>query len=147
MATVNYNGNTVSDEEVKKVLEAVSNFFQAPVTVTSGDRNFVPKGGSATSWHLSKKAADFHVDNNSDADVFRYMKVFVSNFFKMGYRYEFIRHGDFTATTGAHLHIACKGTANDFGYAEFIEEGITSSTKNSYRTIANIPLIGATLRA
>jgi hypothetical protein len=146
MASVNFNGHTISSEEVKLVLQAVCDFFQANVFVTSGNRDFVPPGGSQTSWHLSGKAADFYVEGNENSTVFMYMKVFVSNFFKMGNKYEFINHGSYTGTTGKHLHLACKGSTNDFGYVEFIEEGLTSSTKNIYKTVANIPLIGATLR-
>lgn len=146
MAQLNYNGKTVSDEEVRNVLESVCSYFESDVTVTSGDRSYVPKGGSPKSMHLLKRAADFHVANYDDATAFLHMKVFASNFFSSGNRYDLIHHGIHTETTGAHLHLGRLGSSTDWGYVKFIREGTTADTKDVYTRVYKLPLIGVSKR-
>lgn len=139
---VNYNGYTVSDNEVKNVLQAISDYFEADVNVTSGNRSTVPQGGSTTSLHLVSRAADFHVDGYDDGTAYLHIKVFASAMFAMGNGYEFIRHGAYTQTGGAHLHLGRYGTAGT-GYVKFKKEGLTSADKGVYTLDIEMPLIWA----
>ncbi len=140
MGTVNYNGKAVSDEEVKLVLQAISKELKSDVNVTSGDRNYVPEGGSETSLHLSKRAADFHVDGLTDGVAYQQIVSNALNIFGVGYTYEFIWHGVYTITQGAHLHIGRIGTS-PIGTVKFIQEGQTKATKGNYATDYTIPIV------
>ncbi len=132
MPTVNYNGNQVSDTQVKQVLQNLCDYFQANVNVTSGNRTTVPEGGSPNSLHLKSRAADFHVEGVDDGTIYLhlrnlgYQQVFVS-----GHGYEFIQHGIHTKTKGAHLHLG-RECSNPNGYVDFHQEGITPEGKNKY---------------
>ncbi len=146
MPAVNYNGHTVSDQEIENILADACSYFEADINVTSGDRTYVPEGGSDKSLHLHKRAADFHVVGYDDATAFLYMKVFVAAFFASGNKYEFILHGVYTATGGAHLHLGRYGSTFDWGYVHYKKEGTTSSTKGVYSTVYKLPLIGVPKR-
>ena len=132
MATVIYGGKNVSDSTVRDVLQRIADYFQANVEVTSGDRTTVPDGGSPTSRHLVGRAADFKVDGLDYGIIYLnlrnigYQQVFVG-----GHGYEFIWHGPHTATTGQHLHLDRVG-ANQNGYVNFIQEGITAQGRDKY---------------
>jgi hypothetical protein len=146
MPTVNYNGYTVSDNEIKNFLEAAAIYFEKDINVTSGDRTYVPEGGSTTSLHLKKRAVDFHVVGYDDATAFLHMKVFVPAFFAGGNEYEFILHGIHTQTGGAHLHLGRYGDTSDWGFVHYKKEGTTSSSKGVYSTVYKLPLVGVPKR-
>ena len=139
MPTVNFNGYTISDTEIQNLLQAVADFFQANVNVTSGDRNHVPKGGSKTSLHLAKRAADFHVEGIEDMTANLNIQAFCSAIFAKENGYEFIIHGAYTATGGPHLHVGRYGS-DSIGYVKFKREGLTAETKNVYELHAKVPL-------
>lgn len=44
MPQVNYNGKKVSDSNIRKVLQQIADVLDADIQITSGDRNYVPKG-------------------------------------------------------------------------------------------------------
>ncbi len=140
MAKVNYNGKTVSDEEIKLVLQAIATVLEKDVNVTSGDRDFVPAGGSKTSLHLSHRAADFRVDGLVDGLAYQEIKSNALSIFRSGFTYEIILHGTYTSTSGAHLHVGREGV-NPIGKVKFIKEGIASVTKGDYKTEITIPIV------
>ncbi|KAF0211083.1 MAG: Penicillin-resistant DD-carboxypeptidase, partial [bacterium] len=115
--SITYNGKRVSDPVLRNKLEQVADFFGRNITVTSGDRDFVPKGGSRTSLHLAHRAVDLHVQGVSDAEVFSKLKS--SGILNSGY--EVIRHGPNTATGGPHVHI---GHYGDGRPSQFKLEGV-----------------------
>lgn len=115
--SVTYNGKRVSDPVLRDKLEKVADFFGRNITVTSGDRDFVPRGGSRTSLHLAHRAVDLHVQGLSDAEVFSRLKS--SGILSNGY--EVIRHGPNTATGGPHIHI---GRYGDGRPSQFKLEGV-----------------------
>lgn len=140
MAQVNYNGYTISDATVKEVLENISAYFGADVSVTSGDRTTVPDGGSTTSLHLSKRAADFYVVGIDYGTAYLNLKnLGYDQVFKYGHSYEFIWHGVHTGTTGQHLHLGRYG-ASSVSTVKFISEGTTSDETNDYTPDATLPL-------
>jgi len=63
-ANVNYNGKTVSDSAVRTKLTQISTVLGS-ITLTSGDRSYVPPGGSKTSLHLAKRAAAFYPNDGT----------------------------------------------------------------------------------
>jgi len=140
MAKVNYNGKTVSDEQIKLALQAIATILKKDVNVTSGDRDFVPAGGSKTSLHLSHRAADFRVDGVVDDVAYQEIKSNVLSIFSSGYTYEVIWHGTYTSTTGAHLHVGRIG-ADPIGTVKFIKEGVLSAKKGDYDTEIKIPIV------
>lgn len=115
--SISYNGKRVSDPVLRGKLEQIADFFGRNITVTSGDRDFVPKGGSRTSLHLAHRAVDLHVQGVSDAEVFSRLKS--SGILSNGY--EVIRHGPNTATGGPHVHIGRYGDARP---SQFKLEGV-----------------------
>jgi hypothetical protein len=132
MATVNFHGHQVSDSVVKQVLQNLCDYFQASVDVTSGDRTTVPEGGSPKSLHLLNRAADFHIEGIDDGTIYLNLRnLGFQQVFTSGHRYEFIWHGLYTGTSGAHLHLGRIGV-NQNGYIDFIFEGITPEGKNKY---------------
>ena len=104
MGRINYNGHKVSSAPVRAFLEKISKLGN--ITVTSGDRDFVPKGGSKTSDHLHHSAVDIHVGGMSDKKLFATLasrsKEFFGNFAD---GVQLILHGRDTATGGPHVHI------------------------------------------
>lgn len=115
--SITYNGKKVSDPVLRNKLEQVADFFGRNITVTSGDRDFVPKGGSRTSLHLAHRAVDLHVQGIPDSEVFSRLKS--SGLLSNGY--EVIRHGPNTATGGPHIHI---GHYGDNRSSQFKLEGV-----------------------
>lgn len=141
MPTVNYNGRTISDQTVKDVLQNMSDYFQADVNVTSGDRDYVPEGGSTTSLHLNKRAADFHVDGIDDSVVYLNLRnLGYNSVFESGHGYEFIWHGVHTATGGPHIHMGRYSSAT-ISYVKFKKEGITEDGAGKYPVDISLPII------
>jgi hypothetical protein len=101
---VNYNGKTVSDPVVRKALQRLADFVKGTVTVTSGDRDYVPQGGSRTSWHLQKKAADFKVEGQPLETTFNILRANAGAILPED-TFEVIWHGQNTNTGGPHLHL------------------------------------------
>ena len=150
MATINYGTHTISDEEIKNVLQAICDFFEADVNVTSGDRGYVPDGGSKTSDHLAGRAADFHVQGYDDAMAYRLMKAFPAAIFASRNSYQIIWHGGLNPQLKAHIHIGRSGGVpnNFWGLAKFQQEGTKQSNIGIYNmtTDAIIQLIGVPAR-
>lgn len=143
MANVNLNGRTVSDGVLNTVLENIAKYFEADLNVTSGDRTFVPEGGSTTSLHLSKRAADFNITGLTLEVVYLNLRNLGANqVFVAGHAYEFIWHGPHTATTGAHLHLGRISTSTG-GYVKFIKEGITPEGSGKYPVDLKVTLTGS----
>jgi len=132
MATVHYHGNTVSDPEVRRVLQTIADLFGKPVYVTSGDRSYVPKGGSKTSLHLQKRAADLYVEGVTLQNTFQDLKVYISMVFDHTDGYEVIWHGSYTEIGGPHVHIGHYPGKKHVGYVLFKTEGITAGTRGKY---------------
>lgn len=139
MAVINYNGKTVSDDEIKTVLRQIADLLGKDINVTSGDRNYVPPGGSPTSLHLSHRAVDFHLAGMDDGAAYQQIKINSYYIFSSSHGYEFIWHGDYTGTGGPHLHLGRFGAATP-GYVRCIKEGITSTGKGVYSTEINISI-------
>ena len=140
MPTVNFNGKAVSDSEIKVVLQAIADYFERDVNVTSGDRKTaLDMGGKGKSLHLQNRAADFHVEGYDDGTAYMHIKVFSSAMFSKLHGYEFIWHGPHTETTGQHLHLGRYGSATT-GYVKFKKEGITTDGKGRYKLDINMPL-------
>jgi muramidase (phage lysozyme) len=112
-------------------LQRIADHYGRDVTVTSGDRNSVPRGGSRTSLHLAHRAADFHVNGLADARVFQNLKENISAIFERTEGYEFIHHGRYTETMGEHLHIGHYSGRN-VGTVIFKTEGLTQATSGDY---------------
>lgn len=126
---VSYNGKEVSDPVLRNKLEQVADFFGKNITVTSGDRDFVPKGGSRNSLHLAHRAVDLHVNGLSDSEVFSRLKS--SGILNGGY--EVILHGSNTATGGPHIHIGRYGGGRA---SQFKVEGVPGrAAPGQYRVV------------
>lgn len=132
MADVTYV-KTVSDANVRAVIQRIANALSRNIRVHSGDRNFVPGGGSRTSLHLAKRAADFHINGVTDAEGFRLIKAKFNELFDAAEAYEMILHGEHTATGGPHLHLGRYGNGRS-GYVDFKVEGTTPALKGNYRS-------------
>ncbi|MEZ5428571.1 MAG: hypothetical protein R2747_20160 [Pyrinomonadaceae bacterium] len=133
MAQVNFNGKTVSDGELKEVLEAICRVFKSNVNVTSGDRSAPREDGAKDkSLHLQKRAVDFHVEGVDDGTAYEKIKLYFNHIFSNSHGYEFIWHGPYTETGGQHLHIGRYGSAY-LGYVKCIKEGITPQGKKVYQ--------------
>lgn len=140
MPTMNFNGKGVTDTEVKDVLQAMADFFEKDVVVTSGDRGTpLNVGGKGKSLHLKNQAADFHIAGMDEGTAYLYIKVFASAMFASEHGYEFIWHGPHTETMGQRLHLGRYGSASP-GYVKFKKESITNSEKGIYRTDIKMPL-------
>ena len=133
MPTVNFNGKTVSDQDVKDVLQNIADYFGADVNVTSGDRNYVPPGGSTSSKHLVGRAADFHIVGVPDVVIYENLKNFGwDHVFEFGHFWTLLYHGPHTGTTGEHIHLHRTGTSSN-SRVRFQIEGLTADTKNDYQ--------------
>lgn len=103
---VQFNGKAVSSRMVTDVLRRISVAAGGKVvSVTSGDRNHVPHGGSRTSLHLQHRAADFYVQGMSLSAAYSLLKSKFSEIFPAGNGFEVIYHGPNTVTGGPHLHV------------------------------------------
>jgi hypothetical protein len=134
MAAVNYNTKTVSDDNVKTVLERVVTELGKNLNVSSGDRGAtLDVGAGAKSLHLKHRAADFHVEGLSDEEAFKQIQEKKDSIFDSDKRYEVIWHGPHTETMGAHLHI---GRFDSGTGVAFKKEGVTEDGKGKY-TVAS----------
>jgi hypothetical protein len=104
-------------------------FASSTVNVTSGDRDFVPSGGSLTSAHLRGDAADFHVQGETDSQVDTELKSSTSPVIT---GFNVIQHGPDTATQGAHVHIDSENRGGDSAPTRFEHEGMTPETSGHY---------------
>jgi len=127
-ALVHYNPPSVGSSRIDDALGAVSQFMASNIVrVTSGDRNFVPKGGARDSAHLTREAADFHVVSISDSRAYRILKGSIS---PVATGFRLIEHGPNTVTQGAHLHLDAR---NKVGQATvYMHEGRTPGTRSVY---------------
>jgi len=137
MGTVTYQ-KTVSDTHLHQVLQRMSDVYGKDITVHSGDRDNVPAGGSKTSLHLARRAADFHISGLEDQDVFHSMRQHLAQVFTRSEGYEFILHGAHTATGGPHLHLGHYAAKNQ-GKVIFKTEGLTPATKGHY-SLEEVPI-------
>jgi muramidase (phage lysozyme) len=112
-------------------MERISELTGKTVRVHSGDRNFVPKGGSTRSLHLAKRAVDFHVTDLSDTALRDKILQNLPKVFSKSEGYEFIHHGPYTGTGGPHLHIGHFDGSHK-GSVILKREGLTPATKNVY---------------
>ena len=139
MPTVTYEKN-VSDRNVRAILQRIADTLNKNINVHSGDRNYVPSGGSRSSLHLAHRAADFHVSGLSDSSAFASVRELMNQIFDATEAYEFIIHGEHTSTGGPHLHVGRYGNSRG-GYVDFKTEGLTRGTRGDYsrdrRTVTN----------
>jgi len=126
---VNYHGHTVSDPAVRQELTEITFATRHTVDVTSGDRNFVPKGGAKNSEHLKGDAADFHIHGLKDSTAFG--SIMKNNVIAGGFK--LLQHGPFTATEGPHLHL--DRSPGSGGSPIFVVEGLTRQTKGMYSVV------------
>ncbi|MGI9034797.1 MAG: D-Ala-D-Ala carboxypeptidase family metallohydrolase [Pyrinomonadaceae bacterium] len=134
MASVNYNGITVSDKPLRITLQSIADSLGTNLSITSGDRNVaLSMGGKKRSLHLKHQAADFHASGLSDAQVFAQLKAQMNNIFDHSQAYEVIHHGPYTETTGPHIHVGRYGDGRSPA-VYFKKEGLTPATKGDYRT-------------
>lgn len=137
MAKVRYNPHRVSDPDVRAVLERIAGTLSHDVKVTSGDRDYVPSGGSKTSDHLTHHAADFHVEGIPDSSAFDAIRSQADSIFDRDSHYQFIYHGPHTSTQGEHLHVG-HGTAHTHG-VDFKVEGLGPADGGHYSLIGHSP--------
>ena len=131
MATIYYHHHTVSHREVRRLLETISDLYGKAVHVTSGDRNHVPKGGSKTSLHLQKRAADLFVRGVDLGKTYQDLKIYISMIFDRKRGYEVIWHGAYTKTGGPHLHIGVYKNKHA-GKVRFKTEGLDAASRGEY---------------
>jgi len=94
MASVNFNGQNITDEEVKNVLQAIAEVLGRNVNVTSGNhRKPLDVGAGKGSPHLHGRAADFHVQGLTDEIAYQKIKKFHESIFARGYGYQLLWHG------------------------------------------------------
>lgn len=103
-----YGGRTVSSAAARGFLQRLADFTGRTVRVTSGDRNYVPRGGSQTSLHLRHRAADFVVEGQTLGQTFELIRANRTLLFAGG-SYELIWHQPGTNTSGPHLHVGDYG--------------------------------------
>jgi RHS repeat-associated protein len=128
--SVRYNKHTVSDQRVRTALDGVMMSFGKTVTVVSGDRNFVPKGGATKSAHLTSQAADFHVVGVADNTAFQKLQDAGS---PVSEGLRLIKHGPFTQTEAAHLHVDSRNDADST--TVFMTEGTEKTNRGVYTPI------------
>ena len=97
-------GHRVSDPVLRRALERISAVAGKPVVLTSGDRNYVPSGGSHRSLHMANRAADFYVEGLTLQQAFDLIRRNRGEVL-VGGGFELILHGPHTQTTGPHLHL------------------------------------------
>ena len=109
---VNYGRYRVSDPLVRQVLERIAAQTGRTVIVTSGDRSYVPRGGSRTSLHLLRRAADFKVEGMGLRQAFDLVRG-NSGSILSGAGFELIYHAPGTSTNAPHLHVGRRGSSSD----------------------------------
>jgi len=116
MPTVIYGKNRISDPRLQNMLQHIAEILGRDILVTSGDRTTIVKGSSSKSLHLINEAVDFHVVGLSDAEAFQVIKEDRNAIFGLerneNFRWQLIRHGPFTETKGAHLHLGYSPTGH-----------------------------------
>ncbi|MGI8638532.1 MAG: hypothetical protein ACR2MG_01045 [Pyrinomonadaceae bacterium] len=122
---------TTSDRHLRVVMERLSELLGKTVIVHSGDRNYVPPGGSTKSLHLAHRAVDLHIVGLSDASILESMKANFSRLLDKSEGYELIRHGQYTETGGPHIHLGHYQGAHA-GKVLIKLEGLTPQTKGDY---------------
>jgi muramidase (phage lysozyme) len=127
---VTYTKST-SDAHLKVVMERISELLGKTVVVHSGDRNYVPPGGSRKSLHLARRAVDLHVPGISDSSVLTSIKGNIDKIFDKSQGYELIRHGEYTNTGGPHIHIG-HYDGSHAGSVILKLEGLTPAGKGVY---------------
>lgn len=139
MPIVDYGTYQVSNEHLREALERMADELGHVVRVTSGDRNFVPKGGAANSLHLINMAVDFHVDVLTDDMAFKLIRMKRARIFGdakgSSFRYQIIYHGPYTETGGEHLHLGYVPEAQEKRSMGFLVEGLTPSTRGYYQYV------------
>jgi hypothetical protein len=133
MASVNFNGKNVTDEEVKNVLRAIATTLGRNVNVTSGNRRKpLDVGAGKGSPHLYGRAADFHVEGLTDELAYQKIKKFHESIFAGAYSYQLLWHGPYTETTGQHIHIS-RSYKSD-GSVQCVKEGDRPENRKKYWT-------------
>lgn len=136
MPIVNYGKYRVGDQRLRDVLERIADETSRVVRLTSGDRDFVPVGGSDRSLHLLNEAVDFHIEGLSDEQAFTQLRLKRKKIFGEvegnDFRFQIIRHGPNTETEGPHLHFGYVPEGHKTSARGFLEEGATPSTKGRY---------------
>jgi hypothetical protein len=139
MPIVNYGKYRVSDERLRDVLEKIADETSRVVRLTSGDRNFVPKGGSPRSLHLINEAVDFHIEGLSDEQAFTLIRMKRREIFGdmrgKAFRFQIIRHGVNTETQGTHIHLGYVPEGVKGNSVVFLVEGLTPSGKGRYTMV------------
>ena len=139
MPIVNYGRYIVSDQRLREALENIAMETGHVVRVTSGDRNFVPKGSSSKSLHNIKEAVDFHLDGLTDEEAFNQLRLKRTEIFGgttgPAFRFQIIRHGPYTETQGAHLHLGYVPVDRVGNATGYLVEGLTSSGKGKYERV------------
>jgi RHS repeat-associated protein len=126
---VDYHGHQVSDPAIRAELMEISFATGQAVNVTSGDRNFVPRGGAKNSEHLKGHAADFHIGGTKDSAAFA--KIGGNHLLPNGFK--LIQHGQHTITEGPHLHL---DTSPGRGApSRYVTEGLTPQTRGIYTVV------------
>jgi hypothetical protein len=137
---VHYKKN-VSDTWLRRFLVAVAHLCGGDVTVHSGDREFVPKGGSKKSQHLLGRAADLKVSGLSPKQVFERLSNAAEQLPAPLARYQILHHGPFTATEAEHVHIGRYGflqKESDRPGFDFWVEGDSLTTRGKYRKVSSV---------
>ena len=130
---VSYNGYVVSDPQVRAELDKIAEVTGREVQVTSGDRNFVPRGGARNSDHLHKRAADFHLQGLTDEAAFAVLRTNAPTLFGKPMIFQLIRHGPHTQTQGAHIHLG--RPAEGSPRCGIWTEGLTPGNKGLYAKV------------
>ena len=128
--SVKYNKHTVSDARVRQALDSVMMSYGRTVNVVSGDRDFVPKGGALKSPHLKGQAADFHVMGVADDTAFQKLQEAGS---PVSDGLRLIKHGPFTQTEAAHLHVDSRNEAD--ASTIFMTEGTAKTNTGVYTPV------------
>ncbi|WP_321470782.1 RHS repeat-associated core domain-containing protein [uncultured Paludibaculum sp.] len=129
--SVRYNNHTVSDKRVRTALDGIMMSFGKSVNVVSGDRNVVPKGGATKSAHLTGQAADFHIISVADNTAFQKLQ---ENSSPVSEGLRLIKHGPFTQTEAAHLHLDSRNDPDSA--TSFMTEGTEETNRGVYTTVA-----------
>ena len=69
-------GRDTIDAELLKVLEAIREYFDMPVKITSGHRCYIHNnavGGASTSQHLFGRAVDLHINGVGSVEIAKFI--------------------------------------------------------------------------